>query len=584
MFRTEGPSRSGTGPSRLATNAVTWFGLYALIVSALEVCAYVFKGIFSIAASRVWLLGGVVFLVFSLVKIWSTFRRDAGERFFWGIATAFLVAGMMFWRIQSLDYALNGEGTHQVTVGLGAWMTPDLGYTTCGHFCYPTRQYLLAALPTRLFGRQVASVRLGFLWITLLGMLLFYSGLRERLRSTSNGGYLAAMAMLLVLTFPVVTAWLSFIEQVMIPPSVMLAAVGWYLLSRAEVGPMAAFCLSWIGAMMATVYTPGLAGWALVISVLLLTALVRARAGRKREAALLVLAVVIIVSFGASSFATRGDVALKLHQERRGSLVEIGAHVAEAYQHVFFLTGERDIHDQPFMSLLFLVPLVAYVAASLLWRNGTTHFVNALWILGVVGGSCYFAGYAIAPPGVELRKALILIPPAVAGTLIVGGELLERTRLSLRKVAGVLFLVLGVTCVWNLKRVHRDFADSRDRRLMEAVEWLRSVGREHAVLDTPIDVYVVSAQTDFNLRDYVEYFFPKMQNFSSDATQCFANFAPTRNALILYEDSACESRLNEIRAAHQDFHTLPVKYGLKGFVFTPRGSTPPAPAKSASGS
>jgi len=522
----------------------------------------------------VWLLGGAVVLVCSLRRIWATLKRDISERFYWGFVATLLVAAMMFWKLPSLDYALNGEGTHQVTVGLRAWTQPDLGYTDCGHFCYPVRQYLLAALPTLLFGRHAASVRLGFLWVVLFGMLVFYSGLRERLRTAADGGYLAAMAMVSIVTFPALVAWLRFIEQPMNPPSVMLAAVGWFLLSLAEVGPLAALCLSWIGAMLATVYTPGLAGWALMITMLLLVAVGKVREGKGREAALLVLATVVIVSFGMCSFGTRGDVELKLYQNRRGSWPDLLTHIAEAYTNVFFLTGALDIHNQSFMSPLLLFPIGVYLVTSLFWKNGTAHFVNAVWIMGVVGASCYLAGYVTAPTGVELRKALVLIPPAIAGTVLVAGHLLERGRLPLRKSASALFLLLAVYAGLSLKRVHDQFAGRWDRRLMEAMEWSLALAKQQEVLDSPIDVYIVSARTNFGVRDYVEYFFPRMHNFVSDPTQCFGKFDPTRNALILYERDTCEAQLDELRRSHQGFHELPVKYGLKGASFIPRVGEP----------
>ncbi len=556
----ESPPRSGP--------AVLPFALYALSVSAIEIGAYQFGGLFAVVASRAWLVCGAVFLTCSLARIWSTFRRDFSERFFWGFAVTLAVAGVTFWKIGSFEYFINGEAAHQVYNGLCHWMERDLHYTGCGFFCYPSRQYLLAALPSVLFGRNLSSLRLSYLWLFFLGMLLFYVGLRQRLRSAPNGGCLAAVAELSILSFPYVVLFLRGPEQSLMPLALTLAATGWYLVSLAEPGPLSALCLSWIGALLATSYTPGLAGWSLVIGMLLLTMAARLKEGRKREASLLFLAAVIVISFGVSSFLTRGDIELRIYQERRGSFGDILRQIRGGY-FVFFLPGQR-LEDHVFMNPLWLLPLSLYLITSLLWSNGAAHFLISLWAIGVIAASVYLQGYAVAGPAHDIHKAMVALPPLVAGTIIKVGTFVEKVRLSLRMEALALFLLLAVSVGWNLSHSHSAYHDVINRRQHEVLQWSLTVAQEMALVDSPIDMYVFSS-ADFTMEDYWRYFFPRFGAVVVDKEKCLQKFTATRASMILYDGSACEGPLQELLRMHDGFHELPGKHGLKGLVFIPKG-------------
>ena len=540
--------------------------LYVVSVSALEVCAYRFKGAFSAVASRVWLLGGAVCLVCSLGKIGSALRRDVRERFFWGIAAMVLVAVVTFWKIDSFDCFINGEAANQVRQALGHWGQHDLDYTGCAHFCYPSRQYLLAALPTELFGRNIVDLRLSYSWMFFLGMLLFYAGLRQTIRGAANSGYLAAIGMLSILTFGYVMFWLPQ-DQTILPISLTMAATGWYLFLLVETGVVAALCLSWIVAMLATSYTTGLASWSLAIVLFLLTALARVRAGRTRDATLLLLVTLLVVSFGLSSFITRGDVQLFGSSSGHASLREAWTRIVTGYEGFFFSTLRWE--GQVFMSPLWLLPLDFYLLTSLFGWNGTAHFVNALWAIAVVGAGVYFQGYSTTGPDNELHRSMVVLPPLIAASLIIAGERLERLHVALGRSAAALLILLAIYAGWSFNRAHGAFLDTKNRRLFETTEWALAIGTERGMIDHSMDMYIF-AHDYLNVQDYVRYFFPNLRYIIHEEDICFAKFDQTKSAIILYEDDRCGEQLRGIRSAHEGFFEIPVRYGLKGLVFIPQ--------------
>ncbi len=543
------------------------FSLYAFGVSAIEVCAYVLGGSFTSVASRLWLFSAAAFFVCSLAEIWSTFRSDLRDRFPWGCAAALVVAGVTFWKIHSFTYFINGEAAHQIYDGLHQWTETDFRYTGCAYFNYPSRQYLLAALPALLFGQNLLSLRLGYLWIFFPSILLFYCGLRATLRRNSSGGYLAAIGMLSVLTFPYVGFFLRGPEQVIMPLSLTLAATGWYLLSLVHPGPLTAFCLSWVGAMLATSYTPGLASWCLVVGLLLLTTAAGMREAKPADAAWPLLTAVIVVAFGLSSFVTRADIQLQLYQEGRGSLHDILTQIKGGYEVFFFSTSRWE--DHTFVSPLWIVPLSVYLVTSLLLRNGAAHFLNSVWAIGAIAAAVYMQGYSIAGPAREIHRAMGVLPPLIAGSVITAGALLERLHFSLRKSAIALLVLLAVFVGRNVKHSHDVHHDPINRRLYEVLEWSIAMAREHSVLDAPFDMYIYSESTDFNLRDFVRYFFPGFRDLMLDVRLCLQNFSPTTTSMILYEGDACETRLREIMKVQDGFHELPAAHGLRGFLFIP---------------
>ena len=554
------------------TDSIWLVLLYVTGVSALEVCAYIFKGTFSAVASRVWLLGGAVCFVCSLGKIGAALRRDLRERFYWGFAAMGLVAVVTFWKLDSFDWFINGEAANQVRQALGHWGQRDLDYTGCAHFCYPSRQYLLAALPTELFGRSIVTLRLSYSWMFFLSMLLFYVGLRQTVRGAANSGYLAAIGMLSILTFGYVMFWLPQ-DQTILPLSLTLAATGWFLLLLVETGALAALCLSWIVALLATSYTTGLASWFLAIVLFVLAAVTRVRAGRRRDAALFVLVIVLVVSFGLSSFITRGDVPLFGAAVAQRSLREAWPLIVTGYQGFFFSTLHWE--GQVFMSPLWLLPLDFYLLTSLCGWNGTAHFVNALWAIAVIGAGVYFQGYSSTGPDNELHRSMVVLPPLIAASLIIAGERLEALHVALGRSAAALLILLTIYAGWSFSRAHGAFLDTKNRKLFEITQWALAIGKEQGIVNDPMDMYIFS-HDDLNVQDYVLYFLPNLKSIVREDGQCFEKFDATKSAIIFYDDDRCDEQLRDLRKAHERFLELPIKYGLKGFVFIPAGRAPSA--------
>ena len=145
----------------------------------------------------------------------------------------------------------------------------NLGYLEVAFLGYPSRQYLLTALPSLIGGRSWLNLQLGFLWLTLSGFGVLYAGLRATLRQMDEAfvGY-AGLAALAVYAFPYQLNFARHYEQMALPSAFVMIAAGWLLLARARCTPGRLAALSWSGAMLAMSYSPGVAAWCLLITLL----------------------------------------------------------------------------------------------------------------------------------------------------------------------------------------------------------------------------------------------------------------------------------------------------------------------------
>lgn len=215
----------------MATRIIDCFVvIFSVLACLLEILAYK-NSQASFLQSRIWLGWSVYFLIFSVVIILRTLILDIKSRKLWGIAVLVIVTGLTSFQIDQFPINISGESTQQVVAGLTNFKIHDLGYTQTAFLSNPARQYILMAIPSLIFGKTVTAYRLGYLFIFLLGIYLFYSGIRFYFREHRYSIEIGSIAVASILAFPVVPLLLRNFEQNTSPFSFTLAALGTLLIA-----------------------------------------------------------------------------------------------------------------------------------------------------------------------------------------------------------------------------------------------------------------------------------------------------------------------------------------------------------------
>ena len=154
--------------------------VFLLAASVLEVLAYAFGGVLSVIASRIWLAEGILLLGVFLFNAVKQVIRDIKEKKFIALLCFATLLAIFISCIGNLAISdINPDSCIQVSTGIDSFALADWGYTGKGFLGYPNRQYLIAAIPSVLFGRSVFCLHLGFAFPFLIGLASIYIELRK---------------------------------------------------------------------------------------------------------------------------------------------------------------------------------------------------------------------------------------------------------------------------------------------------------------------------------------------------------------------------------------------------------------------
>ena len=130
--------------------------VFLLVTAVLEVLAYAFGGVLSAIASRIWLAEGILLLGIFLFNAVKQVISDIKNKKFMVLICFAVLLAIFISCIGNLAVSdINPDSCVQASAGLDSFALPDWGYTGKGFLGYPNRQYLLAAIPSVLFGRSV---------------------------------------------------------------------------------------------------------------------------------------------------------------------------------------------------------------------------------------------------------------------------------------------------------------------------------------------------------------------------------------------------------------------------------------------
>src|SRR3989344_6063393 len=244
---------------------------FCLFIATLETLAYLKPDVplFSILASRIWFIWSVFSILLSLLIFFKVFLSDILHKNILSLIALFIVTFFVSFNISSFPQNISAESTQELSAGLNNLIKPDLGYTENAFLGYPSRQYIISAFPSLIFGRTILGIRLGFLLPFIIGIFIFYAGIKSYFSYSSHIDENLGLIIMTILSFPIIILLLRIFEQASLSVAYTFWAIG--LLFYTLKNPKIHFVLTliWIISMLSTTYTPSLATWSLLIIFLI---------------------------------------------------------------------------------------------------------------------------------------------------------------------------------------------------------------------------------------------------------------------------------------------------------------------------
>lgn len=527
------------------------FLVFTTILCVFETLAYKKGDIFSITASRIWIIWTIYFVVCSLLIITKTLWKDIKAKNLWGISALLVVTVLVSIKLSSFPLNISGESTQQMASALQNIKIKDLNYTRTAFLGYPSRQYLLAAWPSVLFGRSIVSYRTGYLSIFILGIYVFYAGIRNFYALRSKNRIWTGLGILAILAFPIIPLLLRIFEQISIPLSLSLLSIGWFLMTIKSPIFRNILAFLWSFTMLTTSYTPSLAPWALLNFMLVILAFKMLLKKRWSYLFALILCLVTSVVFIINSVNHREDIRIPTLK----SSSQMGTKIPETF--TYFLDKDLAIYDNQisFLGKLMFLPTLVYLSGGLLYLWGGSHFILAIWIITTIIFSGISPGYSNNPVSFSIQKGIIIIPFLIWGMT----DVICSRRIKIKSKYGfLLFLIFISYDTLNVYSIYRQSSKVYDTRSIVLRETLKTTKSFSMSAEDPIQLGMFTQYPPLQFfPDQLKYFYPKSKLLPT--AECPKELSHIPSVIFVSKDNICYQSIMTMIGARK-YTVSPIKY------------------------
>ena len=494
--------------------------IYFAIISVLELLAYCRQGIFSIIASRIWLLTGLFCLAAFLYHAVSTVVNDFKQKNYVIIIGFSVLLVIFFSYIGNLGYAdINADAAQQVAAGLNSFSAADWNYTGVAFLGYANRQYIVAALPALLLGRTVFSLHFGFAYPFLIGLTMLFLEFRNWLKEKGQNECYAFLPVYAFLAFPFITEYFLNFEQAITPVALTMIGIALFLRLYRHPDVITVISLAWVGCFFCDSYTPVIASLGLLCCFIALYILELFRKNAKdifsKKAtgnALPLIKVLIgtelniVCFFIATLLGTRSDRLSAVRED-----VSLTSFALESWSE--FFTDKNAV----FLGL-FSGIVVLYLFLSLLFQLKFYDFAISCWVLGVVLFANYMVGYTSYEKAWILQRNMIVIPVLITAIFLTFLRIMDRHQLSIRKHTLItIILFFAIIGIYNFGQKHQSFNYFRYIQPMKyMLSYTEDTLKEYDIKET--EEFNVLLITDnllqSNIYDYAKFFYPNAHTYS----------------------------------------------------------------------
>ena len=350
--------------------------LYVVFLLISESAAQAGSIFFTVLASRIWLITGIAITLTTLFYALKNLYSDIKHKNIIFLLGSLLITLLLLWPVIDTSRSVIGQdATQQLAAGLDAFETKHWNYTGKAFLGYPARQYLLAALPAKLFGRTQLALKVGFTWPFWTGLMIFACSIRDHIRqygATRRNDLWVLTAVTALFTFPYITEYYIYFEHTLLPVSFSLQVIGWLLYFVKKPTVLNSIALIWCGSMLIYSYTTALASALLLVVVLAFCFLSKTKTGS------------VAKTSGLAALAIAGQLVISFVFGRGDRVTELASdNISELLKAAF--TGLRIglLNDPAVFSSLYLVLIWVYLGVSLTFVLGRSHFLISLWTLSI---------------------------------------------------------------------------------------------------------------------------------------------------------------------------------------------------------
>lgn len=490
---------------------------FIILTALLEIAAYLFGGIFSVIASRIWLFEGILLFVFFLFRSAVDVVNDIKTKKYL-VLSCFLVLllllGFCVGNIRISD--VSPEACLQLSSGLNSFKETDWHYTGTGFVGYPNRQYLVAALPSIVLGRSVLSLHLGFGLLFLIGVVSLFGELKKW--CTEHYKLPEMYALLHVgalVVFPFITEYYRNFEQAITPVALALIVLSLYMKLVRKPSVMTVLAITWTGGFLADSYTPGLAAMGLLIVFLVMNLIgywkksVAGSVESSKNKAILyanISSVVNMVMFLAATLIIG-------RKDRINATAGIEENLAgEFIKSIDEFLNERYVRFLGFFAGIFVI----YLLFSLLGQLKIYNFIVSVWMICVVFIAFHLDGYTQYEKYHMAQRFMVIIPVFIVALFHSLMGLIKKKGITVSTKSLVILYAFSILCgVYNLNQRHFSFNYFGSvipmKHLIVIVENELKANNMTCEDEFNLVVYTDSGlQT--NIGDYAKYFFPNAKN------------------------------------------------------------------------
>lgn len=530
---------------------------YLAGLAVLEVLAFKSEGVFSALAAELWLcFGGLCFLAF-FISIIKHLIIDIKNKAFLNIIGILIPVGILFFLIGNIMFSdINPDAAQQVAAGIKSFSQSDFDYTGKAFIGYASRQYLIAAIPSLLFGRSIAMLQLGFGYPFIIGLVMLYFSLRDWCKKEEISERYALIPIFTFLSFSFITEYYMNFEQAITPVALTMIALALFIRFYLHPDAITVIAFGWVINLFCNSYTPVIASLGLLVAafgVLILHTLITYQKDKKKASAedfpteepkaklltgkvasqRIILDVILILYSGVMLFATTiGKRADRLLSFRKDTpLIKA---IWESWSEFF-------MNKNAWFLGLFSTVLLFYILLSFVGRLTFWDFMVSCWVLGVVVFSNILQGYTTYQKNWILQRNMIILPVIAATVFMATIRLIKRHSIKIKALIPIVWAVWMLALfIGKLFTPHQSFTYFKYVQPVKFMySYMEDTLKENGL--KPEDKFTVILYTDSNLctniADYAQYLFPNAETRAEKYDAITENPTFTQKTFVFSQDN-----------------------------------------------
>jgi hypothetical protein len=387
-----------------------------------------------------WFLSYGVFIVFACKSLWFMIQGIWTRKQWFTLIMTLLLIGVVVSKTPDPERVFH-ESAQQINCILKHLSQDrDWGFhKNCFLVGYPSRQFLLPAVPSILLGRSPFALNLGGSLYCILGMLIFSGGMLTYLsKHLKQADLIGASLLACIPHFYYVNIIQFNYEQAIYPFNMTLIACGLILYIMSGNKSLELLGISGLmGLYLIHVYTIGLAVYGLWIMVMFY--LVKDRRMSTAQKLLILLLLLGSIISMSISFSIRGDVRLTGKSPVDWTVLSKDLLLAGK---LLFNPFKGSVVVNPWMTPL--IPITLLLALSFFF--GYELFFVGLWCIATLLMTVYAQGYTHYSVHFRLLRTTIVVPVIITMIMVIIRKIkwLNLKRFYLPLICFILIFFTGV--------------------------------------------------------------------------------------------------------------------------------------------